>query len=408
MAKKGKKAKKDGKKKKGADSAEIKEKKKLAELAAVREGLLNYQLESKKKQVERLTKDVESLKFEVEKQKERNTHLKKESEENFQKLLAQTKQQEKEIENNQVYNSSHVEEALKSMWDVTAREEQIEEALIAKQSEVDKAIAAKQDQVNFWRCFKNVGSIDNKAKIELLQSELRKIKKTYDETCEHLKMQSEKTLSEIIERTEEKIEFQLTQASERSIRELDQKSLQEIRDNKMLRREVETHRAESDKVMERARVLEEKNLKIVSELLASHVKDLHLTTNPCPDNLQADADTVGGDIKMNLDNISINKKVACPCALKRGEGCNLDLESKLAETQDQQINIHDGQELLQLGPMELKLLHVSGNQKTLHSGRNVMSPEDKTRLEKIDKAHTHSESRAKIPLKFAAYKNLLN
>ena len=63
-----------------------------------------------------------------------------------------------------------------------------------------------------------------------------------------LKMQSEKTLSEIIERTEEKIEFQLTQASERSIRELDQKSLQEIRDNKMLRREVETHRAESDKV----------------------------------------------------------------------------------------------------------------------------------------------------------------
>ena len=74
------------------------------------------------------------------------------------------------------------------MWDVTAREEQIEEALIAKQSEVDKAIAAKQDQVNFWRCFKNVGSIDNKAKIELLQSELRKIKKTYDETCEHLKV----------------------------------------------------------------------------------------------------------------------------------------------------------------------------------------------------------------------------
>ena len=51
MAKKGK---KDDKKKKGADNA-AKEKKKLAELAAVREGLLNYQLESKKKQFERLT-----------------------------------------------------------------------------------------------------------------------------------------------------------------------------------------------------------------------------------------------------------------------------------------------------------------------------------------------------------------
>ena len=50
----------------------------------------------------RLTKDVELLKLEVEKKKERNTHLKKESEENFQKLLAQTKQQEREIENNQV------------------------------------------------------------------------------------------------------------------------------------------------------------------------------------------------------------------------------------------------------------------------------------------------------------------
>ena len=61
-------------------------------------------------------------------------------------------------------------------------------------------------------------------------------------------MQSEKTLREIQERTAEKIEHQLAQASERSIRELDQKSLQEIRDNKMLRREVDTHRAESDEV----------------------------------------------------------------------------------------------------------------------------------------------------------------
>jgi len=400
MAKKGK---KDDKKKKGADNA-AKEKKKLAELAAVREGLLNYQLESKKKQFERLTKDVELLKLEVEKKKERNTHLKKESEENFQKLLAQTKQQEREIENNQIYNSSHVEEALKSLWDATTREEKIEEALIAKQSEVDKAIAAKQSQVDFWRCFKNVGSKDNKAKIDLLQSELKKLEKTHNETMEHLKMQSEKTLREIQERTAEKIEHQLAQASERSIRELDQKSLQEIRDNKMLRREVDTHRAESDEMSQRARVLEEKNLKIVSELLASQVEDLHLHTNPCPDKLKADAETVAGDLKMSLDNISPGN--GCPCSLKRGELCNL--ESKLAETQDLQINIHDGAQLPQLGPMELKLLHVSGNQKILHSGRNVMSPEDKARKEKLEKASIHSESRAKFPLKFAAYKSFMS
>ena len=89
---------------------------------------------------------------------------------------------------NQIYNSSHVEEALKSLWDATTREEKIEEALIAKQSEVDKAIAAKQSQVDFWRCFKNVGSKDNKAKIDLLQSELKKLEKTHNETMEHLKV----------------------------------------------------------------------------------------------------------------------------------------------------------------------------------------------------------------------------
>lgn len=61
-------------------------------------------------------------------------------------------------------------------------------------------------------------------------------------------MQSEKTLRAIQERTVEKIEYQLTQASERSIRELDQKSLQEIGDNKMWRREVDAHRAESEEV----------------------------------------------------------------------------------------------------------------------------------------------------------------
>lgn len=71
---------------------------------------------------------------------------------------------------------------------MTAREEKIEAALIAKQSEFDEAIAAKQSQVDFLRCFKNIGSKDNKAKIELLQSELKKLEKTYKESVEHLKV----------------------------------------------------------------------------------------------------------------------------------------------------------------------------------------------------------------------------
>lgn len=141
-------------------------------------------------------------------------------------------------------------------------------------------------------------------------------------------------------------------------------------------------------------------------MLASQVEDLHLHTNPCPDNLRADAETVAGDLKMNLDNISTSRK--CPCLLKRGGLCHLNLESQLAETQDQQINIHGGAELPQLGPMELKLLHVSGNQKILHSGSNVMSPEDKAKKEKLERASIHSESRAKFPLKFAAYKSFMS
>jgi len=358
------------------------------EFKALREVILGYQLEVRQKVVKNLEDELLELTEQRTYLTERNTRLKKEQFATFQVLLQQAKDQDVEIEQNQIYNSEHVEGALKRKWEAARQEDLVIEEYLVEIKTKQKQMEDLQELNRVWIEYRDVGSKEDALQVELLEMELRDMKQNYDEMKAHLERQLSAALAAIEERTVEKLAEQKELASAKAIKRMDKKKLMEGRENTWLKSETTTHRAEEVNLEETVKELEETNLRMISELLECQTEDLKIATNFCQHEI-TDLDTEG-ELRMNLENMSIYQ-TECVSPLPPGEEkrCNCatmprrlndirygnmqqqqQQQPATAATgtrrQDEQINVDVDEELTPLGAAEVKLLHMSGIQKPIH------------------------------------------
>lgn len=387
---KSKKSKKGGGSKKGA---------KKEQLIAFREAILTYQLEVRQKSVKELEEEACALQELNERYKERNMKLKKEQVANFQAMLKKAKQQENEIEQNQIYNFTHVEEALKSKWNSAELEENLITTLIEKEKITGEKCLEMEEKVRVWSTWRDGGRIDNEVKLVEMQSQLEDMKQNFEEMRHNMEQTMKKTMASMAEQTDKEMAESTVWASENAMNQLDQETLEEIRENQWLRKEAQTHRVEERNLRREVEQLEQKNLQIISELLQCQIHDLKVSTNFCEDNLVENGESLEGDQVMNLENLSIYQtehhsdddspapEKSCICEPKPlhikeeicgvGHSISVDfdgIESKVIANQQEDINLNEDQELMHLGPMEVRLLHVAGKSKPLH--HNLSADDD--------------------------------
>jgi len=351
-------------------------------LAVFREAILSYQLQIKGHSLIELEKELIELNTYNKRLMERNAKLKEEQFANFQVLLQQSKDLENEEEQNQIYNYEHVERALKEKWEVSRKEEIIIDELVKRITDLNEECEKTVKQVTYWSEYKDVGKHEHQTQIKLLETELEDMKKNYDEMCAHLNAQLDAARGDILAKAENRINEQKSLATEKALKQLDKKSLQEVQENKWLHTEEKTHREEEAILEDQIRVLEQKNLKIISELLQCQQEDLKISTNFCLNKLEKPVDFSSKELRMNLENMSIyqteyqspstSPSPDCPCnsmpiTHEEKVFAQDDIELEIIENQEKQIDLHGNNEFLHLGALEVKLLQVSGQSKPIYS-----------------------------------------
>nr|CAB3228728.1 coiled-coil domain-containing protein 83-like [Phallusia mammillata] len=387
MAKKGK------KKGKGGGKAKKKSGKREDEMS-LKEAIMAFQIQVKEKTSEELQFEIKGLKEKNKRYQERNARLKDEQFIHIKTLLRQAKEQEQELEQKEVYNSEHVEQALKEKWDAGRTEEESLDELRLKIARTDQDYGQLRAEVDFWTSYKSFGADEHKTQIHLLETELEDMQTNFDDMCAHLKKQLDAAKMEVKSHMDRCMAEQKYLASEKAMGKLDPISVQEVHENEWLKNEAEIHRAQEQHLRERLEDLERENLEIISELLDCRQEDLKISRNfYMTQFVDNDALIDENMADMDLKQMSVYKdggstpdvftpaqmaiedrpRSAMQAAVEDKvfsimppqEELDEDEEEENDEDQDA-YNLEKDMEYLHLGPLEVKLLCVTGEKKPIY------------------------------------------
>ncbi|XP_021359396.1 coiled-coil domain-containing protein 83-like isoform X2 [Mizuhopecten yessoensis] len=393
--KKGKKGKKGGGKKGG--------KKKEPQMTA-KEAILAYQIGIIEKKMEDVMFESRGWEDKNRRHEERNEKLLSEQELLIKHLLKQAKEVEKYFENEEVKTRDDVIMTMKDKWGRQRQKENELTELKKLIAETEGDISREEKEVGLWLAFRDKGDMEEKKQIQLLKDELVDMEVSFGDMKNHLERSQEKATSEINQHTEETVDKQKYLASEKAIGQLDKYSRQEVLDNDWLRREVEIHKAESADLKQEVEDLEKANLFVMADLFECKIEDLKVSRNFFLTQFEDNGENLDntGILEMDLAQISINdtstdssnlaikeagetiparsgsatqraveKKVfsmvAPPFLEHDGDSSSEDDESVDTELLDNMFfEEEDFSDYLKLGPLEMKLLNVSGVQMPIH------------------------------------------
>jgi len=369
MGKKGKKkadGSAKGKKKKGGKKG-----KKAGEPQMTwKEALLGYQINIKEKQMEDIRYELRALEEKNLRHKERNERLREEQSVHIKNMLKQAEEIDKKLAEEDVITKEQVIATMMENWESERSENQSIADLKAQIARKESEIIIEEKQVDYWKQYQVRGQVDHSKQILLLEQELVDMQNTFDEMASHLERTLELAKSEITSKTKDTLEKQKFIATEKAMAKMDKYSRQEVLDNDWLRREVEMHQKEVGQLLVEVESLEKKNLAMMGDLFECQVDDLRisrdffLTQFKDGENLDET-----GLLEMDLGNIDFKRY-----ASKLTKGID-EIEAKPHdenEENDEQeydpfdSHLHfddeDFDDYLQLGPLELKLLSISGRQ----------------------------------------------
>ncbi|XP_070568528.1 coiled-coil domain-containing protein 83-like [Ptychodera flava] len=434
MGKKGKKKsggksgkRKSGKKKSGSASDQM----------TFKEAMLGYQISIKEKSIEEFMFEIKQLEEKNQRHKERNERLKEEQMYHIKTLLKQAKEREKELEDATVIGKEQVEAAMKENWKIAKEEEkkliELRDAIQA----MDKKLEDTAKEVTKWEEYRNSGQHKHATQIKILEQELVDMQSSFDEMKAHLEKTLEKAKTEIGKTTEGKLNSQKEIASDKAMKTLDKWSAQEVMDNDWLKKEAVIHREETVKLKEYVEQLEKENLEIMSELFECRVDDLKISRNFYLTQFEDSDNLDEGILEMDLSTINFkddpgekmlaiqappsvrsddvastaSSKGARPkSATQRAVEHKVFSISTVAEESEEesdedrehydedydgdddlteeeklaadafldnyfQLEDEDYDDFLKLGPLELKLLSVTGTAKPLHKQKKMTSEE---------------------------------
>ncbi|XP_022094811.1 coiled-coil domain-containing protein 83-like [Acanthaster planci] len=411
MGKKGK------KKESGKKSGKKGGKKKSSEpQMTIQEAILAYQINIKEQALEEFMYEIKGLEEKNQKHKERNERLKEEQLYHISTLLKQAKERDKELEQVTVVNKEHVEEALKDKWKAAKEEDQKIEDLKGEIAQRAAELEEELVTVAKWQEYRNKGQHEHAKHIKLLEQELLDMQVSFDEMKAHLERTLNVAKDEIHKSTEERLMEQKHIASEKAMTTLDKWSTQEVKDNKWLKKEAELHRVEAERLVEEVEVLEKENLEIMSRLFDCRIQDLKISRNFYLTQFGEGEDIDDGGIleedlsKMDLESpdkpLAIGGATQGPAKAPRPKSATQraveakvfslavkeqweeDLGGSWADVNqlDNYLDYEDENfdDYLNLGPVELKLLRVTGHKMTVHKPKKLTDEEEEAKLSAPD------------------------
>ncbi|XP_045197460.2 coiled-coil domain-containing protein 83-like isoform X3 [Mercenaria mercenaria] len=398
----GKKGKKGGKKgKKGKKSKEPQ--------MTAKEAILAYQINVIEKKLEDVMYETRGWEEKNKRHQERNDKLKEEQELLIKHLLKQAKDTDKLFAGEEVKHKDDVIVAMHDKWDKERnRGKQIEE-LKKVIAETEAEIAKQAKQVDYWTKYKDTGQHDHATLVRTLEQEVDDMSTSFNEMKGHLDSSLAKTKDEIEKYTEEKVDQQKHRASEKAINQMDKHSRQEVLDNDWLKREVQIHRRETEDLIKEVEDIERGNLEIMAELFECKIEDLKISRNFYltqfgeGENLDED-----GILEMDLKQLSIEQSGGDQASIERPMSATHRavqdkvfslVQASIQEDEESETSVSDDDtesvdtdlldnmfyeeenwgDYLQLGPLELKLLNVTGQQMPIHIPRQLDEEELKVK-----------------------------
>lgn len=390
MGKGKKKGKGGGKKKKGG------KKDKEIELTP-NEAILAYKISLKEKDLEEVRYEIKTLQDKHERDKERNLRLADERAEYIRMLMIQARRMNQD-ETESFVDKNEVIVEMKKNW-VVEKEERLNVKDLQKEvAKMDKKITAVQREIDYWISYREKGQYDHKTQIDVLLQDLEDMKQNYEAMTTYIESKLFKDKMEIETRTNAAITRQKDMASNSAIKALDNASRNEVTDNEWLKREYEIHKRELLAILSIVEGLEKENLEIMSELFECKVQDLKIskeffiTQFDADDNLE-DHGILEVDLQKifpseSKDNQSKQQKIISKYNEIMAKYSQQDRDMGIAVPDYDEISANEGTEdecagededdfvnldselewndCLNLGPLELKMLHIEGKAVKMH------------------------------------------
>lgn len=414
--------KKKGGKKKGGKKGKKGGKKSKEPQMTAKEAILAYQIGIVEKKLEDQMYEIRGWEDKIKRNEERNDKLKADQKLLINEMLKTAKILEEKWDAEEMRKREDVVVVMKDCWQWQKEQEDELEALKKKIENVEKQIEGEQKNVNYWKDYKEKGQYEHKKEIQVLSKEMEDMANSFNEMIGHLERSNVKDKEKIKLFTEEKLKSQKTEAKNKAIGQLDKYSRQEILDKEWLVREVEIHKREADDLRKVVENLEKDNLEIMSELFECKIEDLKVSRNfyltQFEDNENLDED---GILEMDMKQLSINQqKTGEHEMIHENEDDNMlaiasrvrpksatqkaiedrvfaiatkhhidsdesDVESVETDLLDNMyFEEEDFSDYLKLGPLELKLLNVTGTQMPIHVPEPLTQAESEAKKCKPD------------------------
>ncbi|BFZ09369.1 hypothetical protein BsWGS_12409 [Bradybaena similaris] len=392
-AKGGKKGKKSRKGKKGKKGA-MKEPQMTPQ-----EAILAYQINVIEQKLEDILYETRGWEERNQRNRIRNDRLKQEEENLLKNLLKANRSEVKLLPGEEIKTREDVVDFMKETWRRrNEREEEIED--IKRQiTRTEEEIQTAAEEVSYWRSFQQSGQHKLQTQIKLLEQELADIEISFEDMAAYSTRDNEKAISAMQKETEEILSQQKDKASERAMDRMNKKDRQEMLDNNWLNREVAIHRVETEKVRTFVEMLERENLQLMSELFDCSVEDLKVSSFFLTQFADSENLDHTGILEIDLAKITVpseeefEQQVFKSIANRPKSAVQKAVEDKVFslasrrssndDTEDisddedndqmqsgtyESCSVEEGsfEDYLQLGPLELKLLSVTGQRMPIH------------------------------------------
>ncbi|KAL5010357.1 hypothetical protein ScPMuIL_012662 [Solemya velum] len=371
-----------------------------------KEAILAYQINVQEKKLEDIMYETRGWEEKNNRTSEMNEKLKSEQDLLIAHLLKQSRDMEDFFRDEELSGREDVVISMKEKWYKQREREQDIEVLKKEIEAVEEEITKVQKEVDHWVNYREKGQYDHTKQIQVLQQDINDMEMSFNEMSGHLEGTLEQTKTEIKRYTEDTLDKQKYLASEKAIAQLDKNSRQEVLDNDWLRREVEIHKRDVADLRQTVEDLEKGNLDIMSELFECKIEDLkisrqfYLTQFEDQENLDETGILEMDLAKLSLPDSQPSKMLAIEGPKARPQSAikkaveekvfslvtaSIDTDESDAESTETDLldNMYfeeeDFSDYLQLGPLELKLLNVSGNQMTIHEPYQLTKEELKVK-----------------------------
>ncbi|KAB5543536.1 hypothetical protein PHYPO_G00080300 [Pangasianodon hypophthalmus] len=247
--------------------------------ATLAESFIKFQIEVKSKEIEEFKEEIKQLEAKNQKLVELRDQLREEQQGHLSVLRKQAKEQEKKLEEKEVGSKAQVEQAVRHNLElVHIHEEELAE-LHRQLASVQAQAVELQVHRQTWQLYKNVESVAHQQHIQKLQSELNSLQKNFQAMSENIEYSLKATICKIDKNTSQLIEGEKLLARERALKQVDKHSLQKIKKNDWLKKELAVYLEEVSVLEEAVKNLEEENLEHMRQLFDHRLSDVQISSN---------------------------------------------------------------------------------------------------------------------------------